>query len=157
MIGFFIAANAQKQFELDGVIVPRTIQFQNQDLQLNGYGTRSKFLIDVYVQALYLENFFPEAKDILNSDSNMAIRIQVLSSLVTSKKFSKALYKGLVKSVGEEGVKQFIIQSTQLEDLLTKEDIVKNDAFNLIYNRIDKTIWIYKNDILQGKIEGFEF
>ena len=154
----FVQSNiAQTQFETEGVIVPRTIEFQKRPLQLNGFGTRSKMWVDVYVQALYLTNLTQDAQYILESDTEMAVRLQILSNLVSSKKLSKSLNKGMEKSVGEENMKQFESQILLLESLLSSEDTKKDDAFNLIYNRIDTSIWVYKNDKFEGKIPGFEF
>jgi hypothetical protein len=154
----FVQSNiAQTQFETEGVIVPRTIEFQKRPLQLNGFGTRSKMWVDVYVQALYLTNLTQDAQYILESDTEMAVRLQILSNLVSSKKLSKSLNKGMEKSVGEENMKQFESQILLLESLLSSEDTKKDDAFNLIYNPIDTSIWVYKNDKFEGKIPGFEF
>ena len=160
MLFLFIQSNvatAQNQFETEGVIVPRTIEFQNKTLQLNGFGTRSKMWVDVYVQALYLTSLSQEAQYILDNDTEMGIRIQILSNLVSSKKLTKSLNNGMEKSVGKENMKQFESQITLLESLLSTEDTKKDDAFNLIYNPIDTSIWVYKNNKLEGKIPGFEF
>jgi hypothetical protein len=150
-------ASAQNQFETEGVIVPRTIEFQNKTLQLNGFGTRSKMWVDVYVQALYLTSLSQEAQYILDNDTEMGIRIQILSNLVSSKKLTKSLNAGMEKSVGKENMKQFESQIALLESLMSTEETRKDDAFNLIYSPIDTSIWLYKNDKLQGKIPGFEF
>jgi hypothetical protein len=158
MMLLFVQSNiAQTQFETDGVIVPRTIPFQNHTLQLNGFGTRSKMWVDVYVQALYLTNLSQEAQYILDSDTEMAVRLQIISNMVSSKKLSKSLNNGMKKSVGEENMKQFESQIVLLESMLSSEDTRRGDAFNLIYNPIDTSIWVYKNDKMQGKIPGFEF
>ena len=156
---FFLALsiNAQDYYELEGVKIPRSIQFESQKLQLNGFGARSKMLMDVYIQALYLSRFFPNALDIIDSDATMAIRIQVISSLVTSKKLTKAFNKGLEKSIGEEGMKKIETQAKMLEELLAKEDTKNGDFFNLIYYNKDQSTWVYKNDRLEGKIPGLEF
>lgn len=87
----------------------------------------------------------------------MAIRLQILSDLVSSAKLSRALNKGLRKAVGEEGMLKIKKEIDELETLLTSEITLKNDAFNLFYNPTDQSIWIYKNDKLKGKIKGFEF
>ncbi len=150
-------ATAQNQFETEGVIVPRNIEFQGKSLQLNGFGTRSKMWVDVYVQALYLTTLSQEAQYILDSDTEMGIRIQILSNLVSSKKLTKSLNSGMEKSVGKENMKQFESQIILLESLMSTEETRKDDAFNLIYNPIDASIWLYKNNKLQGKIPGFEF
>lgn len=157
-IFLFVQSNmAQNQFETEGIIVPRKIEFQNKPLQLNGFGTRSKMWVDVYVQALYLTNLSQDAQYILESDTEMAVRLQIISNMVSSKKLSKSLNKGMEKSVGKENMKQFESQIVLLESLLNSEETKKDDAFNLIYNPIDTSIWVYKNDKFEGKIPGFEF
>ncbi|VXB01404.1 conserved exported hypothetical protein [Flavobacterium sp. 9R] len=148
---------SQEKFSLNGVTVPRTIDFENQKLQLNGFGSRTKFWTEVYVQALYLTVLSEDAKDILDSDTNMGIRLQITSSLVSSQKLSKSLHKGIVKSIGEENLPKFKTQLDLLEKLLNREATVENDAFNLIYSSTEKSILVYKNNQLEGKIPGFDF
>ena len=148
---------SQKQFDVNGVIVPRHIDFKGKQLELNGFGTRSKLWMDVYVQALYLSVLSQDAEAILNSNSIMGIRIQITSSLVTSKKLSKAFEKGLRKSIGEENIEKIRPQADILEKLIGREPTVEKDFFNLIYSPEDTSIWVYKNDKLEGKIQGLEF
>lgn len=148
---------SQKHFDVNGVIVPRNIDFKGKKLELNGFGTRSKLWMDVYVQALYLSVLSQDAEAILNSNSVMGIRIQITSSLVTSKKLSKAFEKGLRKSIGEENIEKIRPQADILEKLIGREPTVEKDFFNLIYSPEDTSIWVYKNDKLEGKIQGMEF
>jgi hypothetical protein len=148
---------AQKQIVYDGITLPRTIDFEGQELQLNGFGSRSKLWTEVYIQALYISFLSDNANEILNSDATMAIRLQITSSLVTSKKLSKSLQKGIIKSIGEENLSKFTVQLDLLEKLLNREDTNNGDNFNLIYTPLDKSIWVYKNNILEGKIPGLEF
>jgi Chalcone isomerase-like len=162
LLVFFFAlsssrGNAQEKFSLNGVTVPRTIDFENEKLQLNGFGSRTKFWTEVYVQALYLTILSEDAKDILESDTNMGIRLQITSSLVSSQKLSKSLHKGMVKSIGEENLPQFQSQLALLEKLLNREATVQNDAFNLIYSSTEKSISVFKNNKLEGKIPGLDF
>lgn len=148
---------AQKQIVVDGITLTRTIEFEGKKLQLNGFGSRTKFWTEVYLQALYLTTLSQDAKEIINSDTEMAIRLQITSSLVTSKKLSKSLEKGIIKSVGEENVIKYKTQLEILEKLLGREDTKVNDGFNLIYAPSDKSIWVYKNNVLEGKIPGLDF
>lgn len=150
-------SNAQKSLEVNGVNIPRTLDFKGESLTLNGVGQRSKMFTDLYVQALYLSVLTQDPKLILDSDTEMAIRIHITSSLVTSKKLSKALAKGMEKSVGEAGMLKLTKEVQQLEALIGKEITKAGDFFNLVYNPFDKSLWIYKNDRYEGKIESFEF
>ena len=153
----FTTINAQKKLEVGGVTIPRTLDFKGKTLTLNGVGQRSKMFTELYVQALYLSQLTQDANLILESDIEMAIRIQITSSLVTSKKLGKALAKGMEKSVGEEGMLKLIKEMDQLEALIGREVTKAGDNFNLIYNPLDRSLWIYKNDKYEGKIESFEF
>jgi Chalcone isomerase-like len=155
--GTFSGLYSQTKFEIEGVTVPRKITFEENELMLNGFGVRSKMWLDVYVQALFLSNLSQDPKNIINGESLMAIRIQIISSLVSSKKLNKSLNKGLLKSVGELGMKKIEPQTKLLEKLLGSQPIKENDFFNLIYNPLDTSIWVYKNDKLEGKIQGEEF
>ncbi|MFV8347132.1 chalcone isomerase family protein [Flavobacterium sp. ZB4P13] len=146
---------AQTQFDVNGVIVPREIKFQNKTLQLNGFGTRSKMMIEVYVQALYLTTLSQDAKDIIDSDTEMAIRIQITSSMVSSGKLTRNLNKGFELS-SKDILDTLLPRMEQLKGMLSDE-IVENDVFNLIYNPTDTSVWVYKNDKLKGKIAGFDF
>ena len=84
---------AQEKFSVNGVTVPRTIDFENQKLQLNGFGSRTKFWTEVYLQALSLTVLTEDAKDILDSDTNMGIRLQITSSLVSYKSYQNLYIK----------------------------------------------------------------
>jgi hypothetical protein len=154
---FSSEAVAQKEIVYDGITLPRTIEFEGKDLQLNGFGSRSKLWTEVYIQALYISVLSDNADEILNSDSTMGIRLQITSSLVTSKKLSKSLQKGIIKSIGEENLSKFTSQLDLLEKLLNRENTNNGDNFNLIYTPLDKSIWVYKNNTLEGKIPGLEF
>ncbi len=156
---FFATFNAftQKQIDVDGVIVPRIIKFENRDLQLNGIGIRTKLWFDVYTQALYLSKLSQDPVEVLESNTTMAIRIQITSSLVTSKKFSKLLSKGFLKSNGEVEFAKHKKSIDLIEKYINNEKIVEKDIFNLVYNITDESLWVIKNDALKGKIPGKEF
>ena len=147
--------NAQSQFELDGVVVPRTLDFNGNSLKLSGFGMRSKMWVDVYVQALYLTLITQDAKEILESNTEMAIRIQITSSMVSSNKFSRSVNNGLEKSAGKDI--EALRPKIDLLISMLKDEIVKDDIFNMIYNPNDSSMWIYKNDILKGKVPGMDF
>lgn len=151
----FSTVSAQTQLEVNGVTVPRKIEFQSKSLQLNGAGGRSKMWLEVYVQALYLSQLSQDPQFIIDSDTEMAIRIEITSSMVSSNKLTKAMNTGFEKSAGSnlEQLRPRIEQfKTYLSDAITEKDV-----FILFYNPLDQTINVYKNEVLKGKIQGFDF
>ncbi len=148
---------SQKAGEIDGVSIPRTIKFDEREITLNGIGSRSKLWIDVYTLALYLTKPCQDPKEILESNSAMAMIFFINSSLINSKNFAKNVNKGLRSSAGEEQWKKFKPQLDLLDEFVNSDEIIKNDVFNLVYNNLDSSIWVIKNGILKGKIPGFEF
>ena len=151
----FSTISAQTQLEVNGVTVPRKIEFQGKSLQLNGAGGRSKMWLEVYVQALYLSQLSQDPQFIIDSDTVMAIRIEITSSMVSSNKLTKAMNTGFEKSAGSNlaqlrpRIEEF---KTFLSDAITEKDV-----FILAYNPLDQTINVYKNETLKGKINGFDF
>lgn len=150
-------ATAQKKFNFNGVEIPRTLEFKGKTMSLNGVGERSKFFTDLYVQALYLTKHSQDAVQILDSETEMAIVLHITSDLVSSKKLSKALSKGMLKSVGDKGILTFSTELKELEDLLTTEETKKGDIFELTFNPQDESLWITKNETYKGQIKGLEF
>ncbi|CAC9976532.1 MULTISPECIES: chalcone isomerase family protein [Flavobacterium] len=151
----FSAVSAQTHLEVNGVTVPRKIDYQNKTLQLNGAGGRSKMWLEVYVQALYLSQLSQDPKFIIDSDTEMAIRIEITSSMVSSNKLTKAMNVGFEKSAGSnlEQLRPRIEQfKTYLSDAITEKDV-----FVLAYNPLDQTINVFKNEVLKGKVQGFDF
>lgn len=151
----FYVATAQTEFDVDGVIVPRRIEFKGKTLELNGFGTRSKMFVEVYVQALFLSKLSQDPVEIIESDTEMAIRIQITSAMVSSSKLTRNLHKGFEQSSGD--IVETLRPRMELLKEMLSDKIVENDVFNLIYNPIDTSIWIYKNDQLKGQIPGFDF
>ncbi len=151
----FPVINAQKQIDFDGIQIPRTIKFQNKTLLLNGAGSRSKMWVEVYIQALYLSQLSQDANQIIESDTEMAIRIQITSTLVSSGKLTRAMNNGFEKSAGDNLAA--LRPKIELFKSMLSDEITEKDVFNLIYNPDDTSVWVFKNDALKGKIPGFDF
>lgn len=151
----FSTVSAQTQLDVNGVTVPRKIEFQNKSLQLNGAGGRSKMWLEVYVQALYLSQLSQDPQFIIDSDTEMAIRIEITSSMVSSNKLTKAMNTGFEKSAGSN-LEELRPRIEDFKKLLS--DVIKEkDVFILGYNPLDQTINVYKNEVLKEKIPGFDF
>jgi hypothetical protein len=146
---------AQKQIIFDGVTIPRTIKFENKTLQLNGAGSRSKMWVEVYIQALYLTELSQDPKEIINSDTEMSIRIEVTSAIVSSGRLRRAIQNGFESSAPEK-IAELKPKMLEFNNMML-EEITKGDVFELTYNPAEKSVWVLKNNVLKGKVAGFEF
>ncbi len=151
----FSTVSAQTQIEVNGVNVPRKIDFQGKSLQLNGAGGRSKMWLEVYVQALYLSQLSQDPQFIIDSDTEMAVRIEITSSIVSSNKLTKAMNTGFEKSAGAN-LEQLRPRIEQLKSFLS-DVITEKDVFVIAYNPLDQNVYVSKNEVLKGKIPGFDF
>jgi hypothetical protein len=82
-----------------GVTLDDTMMVGEQSLALNGAGIRKKLFIKLYVGSLYTAEA-GSAADIVAGDAPMAIRLNLVSNLLTRKKMVSALMDGFEKSTG---------------------------------------------------------
>ncbi|MFN3402502.1 MAG: chalcone isomerase family protein [Cytophagaceae bacterium] len=134
--------------------IPEVIKVKESNLILNGLGTRRKFWIDLYNAGLYLQQKCSDAATIINADEPMAIKIEVISDVITSKRL-------------EEGMRSEFDRVTngntapyrdRIEELVKifKEDVKVGDTYDLIYLP-EEGLNIYKNNELKATIPGLDF
>lgn len=85
--------------EKDGVRMPDTLQVEGERLQLNGIGTRTKFVFNVYVAGLYLETPTKSAEQVLQSDQTKRVVMVMLRDL-DQKSIADAVREGFQKNAG---------------------------------------------------------
>jgi len=118
--------------KIGDVLLPDSIPIGKEVLVLNGAGIRKKFFIKLYVAGLYVKQKTSSADKILNSDMPIAIRLHIISKLISSKNMEKATREGFEKATGgnlaglEEKINEFIF-------LFKSEPIKKHDVFDFIY------------------------
>ncbi|KEQ18679.1 chalcone isomerase family protein [Endozoicomonas numazuensis] len=140
--------------ELDGVKVPETLNLENQTLQLNGAGIRTKYFLDLYVGSLYTKNKTSDATSVINSKTPVAIQLDITSKLITSEKLTDAVNEGFEHSTGGN--------IAPLKDRLTafigvfKEKIVKGDDF-VMFVSPGKGVDVYKNGKKLTTVKGDDF
>jgi len=136
------------------VEIPNSMKYQGAKLILNGHGPRIKMFMKVYENSLYLETANSNAKEIINKDAAMAIRIDVTSSLVTVEAMKKALNEGLVKSTGNNTgpILKEIDQLTSTFD----SDVSTGDFYEFIYLP-DSGTNVLKNSEYIDTIPGIKF
>lgn len=144
--------SAQK--EVGGVTLPATEVFDGQTLILNGAGVREKLWIDLYAAGLYLGQKTKDANVVLEGDQPMALKLHIVSKLISSNKMVDAVTEGFENSTNGNTAP---IQP-QIDKILGffKEDIKKNDVFDLVYIP-SRGIVAYKNGQEKGVVKGKEF
>ncbi|HUK66454.1 MAG TPA: chalcone isomerase family protein [Anaeromyxobacteraceae bacterium] len=105
--------------EVSGVEVPGTFTAGGQELKLNGAGLRRKFIVNVYVGALYLAELSHDAEAVVAVEAPKAVRMAFLRD-VTRSQMMGAFREGFENNT-KEG----------LSDLLAKLSAVEGSLPNL--------------------------
>lgn len=153
-IAFILISFTSGDMEIGGITMPDTLSAGNTSLTLNGAGIRTKFFLKLYVGGLYLQNKTTDADKVLSEDSPMAIRLHIISSMITSEKMEDATREGFENSLGSK----LSSLSSEIEAFIDvfKAEIKDGDRFNMIYISGTGTE-IYKNDKLSKTIKGLPF
>jgi len=134
--------------------IPKTIEYQDILLTLNGQGSRVIFFMKVYDGSLYLASKSSDAEEIVNNNAPMAIRIDVTSEMVTADAMKKALSDGLEKSTNNntDPIKN------EIKQLATSFDspVSSGDFYEFIYIPENGT-HVLKNNEFVELIPGFNF
>ena len=145
--------NAQKT--VGGVLMPKKQMIGKTVLTLNGAGVREKFFMDMYACALYMNKNTHDANEVINNDDFAAIKIHIISSLITSKKMTDAVEEGFKNSTGGK-TKPIRKEIDAFKLVFSKDEIQKEDVYDIIYVPGKGTI-IFKNGKIQPIIKGLTF
>lgn len=144
----------QAQTVVGDATLPNTITMRGTDLVLNGAGMREKVVFDLYAGGLYLIKKSSDGSAVVNADETMALKLHIVSGLVSSKKMISAVDDGFDASMNGD--------TTSLDTEITKfksffsDKIVKTNVFDIAYIKGKGTV-VYKNEKEIGSIEGLEF
>jgi hypothetical protein len=139
--------------DVAGIKMPDTLKAGGQDLVFNGGDKRTKFMMKVYVAALYLKQKNGDAQKIIDADEPMAIKMQVTSGLVSADKMKHAIDEGFENSTGGN-----IAPIKAKIDAFTS--VFKEIASGIVYDFVyvpGKGVEIYKNGQLASTIQGLDF
>ena len=134
--------------------IPKTIEFQDVQLILNGKGTRVIFFMKVYEGSLYLKTKSSDAAIIINNNAPMAVRIDVTSEMVTADAMKKALSDGLAKSTNNN-TENILSEMKQLSASFDSA-VSTGDFYEFIYIPEIGT-HVLKNSELTEIIPGLDF
>lgn len=150
LLGFALAVPAQA-LSIAGVTLPDSMEADNTKLLLNGAGIRTKFMMDIYAGGLYLEAKGSDAAAIIAADKPMAIKLHMVSGMITSEKMTDATKEGFDNTTGgntaplQEYIDGFLA--------VFEEPITEGDIFDIMYLP-GKGLNINKNGEFKGTVEG---
>lgn len=142
------------QTQIGDATLPKTLEYGSETLSLNGAGVREKFWMDMYAGGLYLKSKSGNASEIVNKDEAMAIRLHILSKMITSKRMIDAVNEGFENATS--GNTSPISAEINKFKGFFKEEINKEDVFDIVYLP-NKGSVIYKNGNESGVIKGMDF
>lgn len=88
------------QITMYGVTLPAKLGTEDKVCVLNGAGVRKQYFINVYVAGLYIAKKSSDPNAIINADEAIAVRLQIISSLVTQKRMTESVKEGFRKATG---------------------------------------------------------
>ncbi len=151
-----VCASSAWGLEVQGVSVPEVFPAGEHELVLNGAGVRSKMaFLKLYVGALYMQTRQESAQAVIQADEPMAVRLHIISRLITSERMEEATREGFVKATGgdlsgiEERVESFIA-------VFKEDEIVEDDVFDLVYLP-GQGVETYKNNEFISVTPGLDF
>ncbi len=149
-----LSLDTNAQITVEGVTMPANLSAKSEQLVLNGAGLREKLFFDLYVGGLYLKSKSTDAKSIIEKDEAMAIKIEIISTLISSEKMIEAIDEGMTKST-KGNTTPLAKEIAQFKDAF-KEEIVEGDKYDIIYVP-GEGVTVYKNSKKVQNIAGLAF
>lgn len=149
-----ISLYSSAQYKIGGVEMPYTLKSEQTTLVINGAGIREKYFMDLYVGGLYLKAKKNDGAAIMAADETMAIRLHIVSGLITSEKMTTAVDEGF-KNATNGNTTALQAKINQFKGVFS-EKINKGDVYDLVYEP-NKGVSILKNGKSVTVISGLDF
>ncbi|MBB1593683.1 chalcone isomerase family protein [Achromobacter sp. UMC46] len=138
--------------EVAGVRVPEQLSEGGRALVLNGAGVRTKFVVKVYVAALYTTTKSSDAATLVNSAEPRRIRLQLLRD-VDSKSLDDALQEGLRDNTSKQELAELKAPTDSLSRLMAEIGTAKTgDVVDLDFDA--RGVTIMGNGKQRGRIDS---
>jgi hypothetical protein len=131
-IAFYVEAKV-----VGDVKISDSITFHDKTLKTQGAGVRSKFFIDLYVASFFSEEIInrnslssTDSYRVVNSQSLKAIRLNIVSDLISSEKMLDSIKTGFKLATGNDS-KAIAVHITEFTSVF-EQPIEKNDQFTFI-------------------------
>ena len=156
LLGLTFSSFAVTAMEIEGVDIPETLSLPNSDttLMLNGAGVRTKFFMDIYIGALYLESKTSMASTILNDTGAASILMHFLYSEVSREKLADGWTDGFENNTSKtqmQALEERITIFNKLFQTVREGDVIRMDYLP------DSGTQVRINGEWRGVVEGNDF
>jgi hypothetical protein len=110
--------------EVAGVKYADTLKVAGKELQLNGLGVRTKFIVKVYAAGLYLTEKQSTVDDVLKSDGPRRMQLVMLRE-VSSDDFGNAFMSGLNNNLDTKDKSKIVTQISKFGEMFALLDALK--------------------------------
>ncbi len=139
-----------------GVDVPEKAQVAGRDLVLNGAGIRKKFVVKVYVAALYLEKKKDTANDVVMDGGNKRVALHILRHL-NGGDFMEAFNKAINANHTADEYMPLAARLIRFSRVFRQVGEVDNgDVITLDYSPATGTV-VAVNGKEYGRVQGEDF
>lgn len=141
--------------EVAGKRIPEQVSEGGLTLVLNGAGLRTKFVVKVYIAALYVTAKSGDAAAVINSAEPRRMRLQLLRD-VDSKSLDDALQEGLRDNTPKQELAALKAPADRLSQLMAEIGTAKTgDVVDLDFDA--RGVTITGNGKPRGRIDSPEF
>lgn len=117
--------------QVAGVTYPDTMTVAGKELQLNGLGVRSKFIIKVYAAGLYLPAKKTSVEEVLKTEGPRRMQLQILRN-ISSDDFGGAFMTGINANLNNQDKTRIVSQLSQFGQIFAMmPGLKKGDVLDL--------------------------
>lgn len=136
--------------EIHGVKLEDTAQVHGAQLQLNGAGTRYKFVVKVYVAGLYLAKKASTPDEVINQPGPKRLIVTMLRT-IDSRELGKLLTRGVEDNMGKASMSKLIPGLIRMGEIFAaQKNLVAGDQFMIDWVPGTGTVITVK-DVVQGE------
>lgn len=127
LVGAFLAcafSQGAVAAEVAGVKFADNVKVAGKELQLNGLGVRSKFIVKVYAAGLYLQEKESTVEGVLKADGPRRMQLVMMRD-ITSDDFGNAFMSGLNNNVDKTDKAKIVTQISKFGEMFALLDALK--------------------------------
>jgi hypothetical protein len=110
--------------EVAGVKFPDTQKIAGKELQLNGLGVRTKFIVKVYAAGLYLQDKATTVDEVMKADGPRRMQL-VMMREISSDSFGENFMTGLNNNVDTKDKSKIVTQISKFGEMFALLDALK--------------------------------